>query len=155
MIHPEELIQIKLFWVVLCYKTTVLWATMQCRIFSTKASQGACGQMPYNGSRGYYIISQSWQCQLLHASFSLHRSSIKCHYHGGVMFFSLAVQPRRFCLHPGVHSLTPTSLSRLQRFCCCSNIWIAASCRCWPSPCFGLFTTRPAGNTTAGNTHDA
>lgn len=45
-------------------------------------------------------------------------------------------------------SLTPTSLNRLQMFCCCSNSWIAASCSLWASVSLGLFSSRPARKTT-------
>lgn len=100
-----------------------------------------------------YILSDSHDNSLVtHLLLSL-QISMKCYYYCVFNVCSLAVQPTRFCLHPEVHSLTWTSLSRLQMFCCCSNSWIVASCRCWPSPCFGLFTTRPAGNNTTARKH--
>lgn len=46
------------------------------------------------------------------------------------------------------HLLTSTSRSRLPTSWCCCSSRIAASCSCWPSSTFGLFTTRPAEKTT-------
>lgn len=104
----------------------------------------------------YDIIWQLWHCQLLHAFYLLSpQIRIKCGYNG-LMSVHWLCSPVGSAFIADVYWLTPTSLSRLQRFCCCSNSWIVASCSLWPSPCFGLFTTRPAGNTTAGKkTHNA
>ena len=101
--------------------------------------QGKCSIMA-----SYDIIWQSWQYQLLHTSLSVHKLVtyvIIMTYE----LYPLLRSPVSFCLHPEVLSLTPTSLSRLQRFCCCPSSWIVASCSCCPSSSFSLFSTRPAG----------
>ena len=98
--------------------------------------------MQYNGKLWHHLTVMTISV-VTHISLSTQISNV-CHYYD-FKLYPLLRSPVSFCLHPEVLSLTPTSLSRLQRFCCCPSSWIVASCSCCPSSSFSLFSTRPAG----------